>query len=193
MAGALGGVPAINAHAAPLPWLSPKSPQKSVFPSADRAREEPCSDQGTSSARANLEPCCVQIPPLRVNTHVAPVVEKLPPGPAVSSLGPPTAAVFPSADNATPAPCRGSGPTAPLPTNLEPCWVQTPLLLVNTHTAPSLLLSAGPPTRAVFPSEDSATAAPCLEFPAFTPVPTSLGPCWVHMPPLRANTHTAPI
>jgi hypothetical protein len=44
-------------------------------------------------------------------------------------------AVLPSSDNATEAPCLAF-PTAPLPTSLLPCWVQTPLLRVKTHAAP---------------------------------------------------------
>lgn len=39
------------------------------------------------------------------------------------------------------------------------------------------VLSAGPPTIAVLPSADRATALPCQESPAF-PLPTSFAPCW---------------
>ena len=35
------------------------------------------------------------------------------------------------------APWMTFGPIAPLPTNLLPCWVQTPPLRVKTQTAPS--------------------------------------------------------
>src|SRR5215467_5266079 len=41
------------------------------------------------------------------------------------------------------------------------------------------------------PSPDSATDEPCAGFPN-APLPTSLPPCWVHWPPLRVKTHTAP-
>ena len=34
-----------------------------------------------------------------------------------------------------------ASPTAPVPTSLVPCWVQTPPLLVQTHAAPAPLLS----------------------------------------------------
>ena len=45
-------------------------------------------------------------------------------------------AVLPSADSATEPPCSAC-PTAPVPTSLLPCWVQTPPLRVNTHAAPT--------------------------------------------------------
>ena len=50
-----------------------------------------------------------------------------------------------------------SVPTAPEPTSLGPCWVQTPPLLVQTHTAPAELLSLDPPTMAVLPSAERDT------------------------------------
>src|SRR5260370_146136 len=109
-------------------------------------------------------------PPLRVNTHAAPA------GPRPKGLdrsdglspGPPTMAVSPSADNATDMPWRGL-PSAPLPTSFLPCCVQTPLLRVNTHAAPVLLLSDHPPTMAVLPSADSATALPWRGHPPHHP------------------------
>jgi hypothetical protein len=39
-------------------------------------------------------------------------------------------AVLPSPDSPTEKPCWAF-PTAPVPTSLGPCWVQTPPLLVN--------------------------------------------------------------
>ena len=51
------------------------------------------------------------------------------PGVRPLSSGPPTMAVLPSADSATEAPCSAV-PTAPVPTSLLPCWVQTPPLRV---------------------------------------------------------------
>src|SRR5437588_619561 len=99
-------------------------------------------------------------------------------------------AVFPPPESATELPCPAC-PTAPVPTSRPPCWVHTPPLRVNTHPAPAMLLSAQPPTSAVLPSADSATEIPCCAFPV-VPVPMSLPPCWVHVPPLRVNTHTAP-
>src|SRR5260370_13906945 len=44
---------------------------------------------------------------------------------------------------------------------------------------------------AVFPSPDSETEEPCAAAPT-APVPTSFGPCWLHTPPERVNTHAAP-
>src|SRR5262249_8652280 len=89
--------------------------------------------------------------------------------------------------DATPA----NGPTDPVATSLLPCCVQVSPDRVNTHTAPTLKLSPGPPTNAVFPSGESVTEVP---WPACVaaPVPTSLLPCWVQTPFLRTNTQTAP-
>ena len=84
-----------------------------------------------------------------------------------------------------------SGPTAPEPTSLGPCWVQTPPLLVQTHAAPAILLSPNPPTRAVLPSAERDTEVPWNAAPTASE-PTSLGPCWVQAPPLRVQIHTAP-
>src|SRR6266511_727777 len=99
-------------------------------------------------------------------------------------------AVLPSAERATEAPCSAP-PTAPEPTSLVPCWVQTPPLLVQTHAAPAPLLSPCPPTKAVLPSAESDTDWPCKEVPS-APKPTRLVPCWVQTPPLRVQTHAAP-
>src|SRR5436190_913846 len=90
----------------------------------------------------------------------------------------PTMAVLPSADSATETPCAASG-LAPVPTSLLPCGVHTPPLRVNTHAAPALELSTGPPTTAVLPSADSVTEKPCAAAPLVL-VPTSFGPCWVN-------------
>jgi hypothetical protein len=81
-------------------------------------------------------------------THTAPV--------SPLSLSPPTMAVLPLADSATDWPWLAF-PTAPVPTSLLACWVQTPPLQVYIHAAPAFELSKGPPTMAVLPSPDSAT------------------------------------
>src|SRR5437773_316544 len=99
-------------------------------------------------------------------------------------------AVFPSPDTATEVPWS-TGPTAPVPTSLAPCWLHTPPLRAYTHAAPASPLSPRPPTTAVLPSPDTATEVPCPAAPT-APVPTSLAPCWLHTPPLRVNTHAAP-
>src|SRR5271166_1369164 len=143
----------------------------------------------------SLPPCCVQIPALRVNTHAAPAAPR-PKGTDRShelSSGPPTMAVLPSADSATDMPWRAL-PTAPVPTSLWPCCVQTPPLRVKTHAASA----RHPPTIAVLPSADRATDMP---WPSDnggspvrdTPLPTSWLPCCVQTLPLRVNTQTAPI
>jgi hypothetical protein len=68
-------------------------------------------------------------------------------------------AVLPSPDSATDQPWFAA-PTAPVPTSLLPCWVQTPRLRVKTHADPVFALSSGPPTMAVLPSADSETDLP---------------------------------
>ena len=72
-----------------------------------------------------------------------------------------------------------------------PCWLHTPPERVNTHAAPSSSLSPGPPISAVLPSAESATSTPNWLLPSSPPV--SFGPCWLHIPPERVNTHTAPV
>ena len=62
---------------------------------------------------------------------------------------------------------------------------------MNTHAAPRLPLSAGPPITAVFPSPDSDTLAPNWPAPV-SPAPVSFGPCSVHTPFERVKTQTAP-
>ena len=52
----------------------------------------------------SLAPCWVQTPPLRVNTHAAPVLELSP--------HPPTMAVLPSPDSATEEPCSADSDRA---------------------------------------------------------------------------------
>src|ERR1039458_8123995 len=71
------------------------------------------------------------------NTQAAP---SLPLELLALSPTPPTRAVFPSEDNATEPPCS-ENPTEPVPTNLPPCWLHAPPVRVNTHVAPTLLLS----------------------------------------------------
>src|SRR5215831_10670544 len=147
----------VNTHAAPVAprpkgadrshGLSPGPPKIAVFPSADNATDMPWRALPAASVPTSFLPCCVQTPPLRVNTHAAPALPL--------SDHPPTMAVLPSADNATDMPWRAF-PTAPLPTSFLPCCVQVPPLRVNTHT-PS---ASQPPTMAVLPSAESATDIP---------------------------------
>ena len=72
--------------------------------------------------------------------------------------------MFPSADSATLKP-NPPAPVSPVPVSLPPCCVQVEPVRVNTHAAPRLPLSPGPPIRAVFPSADSATLKPNLPAP----------------------------
>src|SRR6266566_6570980 len=149
----------VNTHAAPAPaapspkgtdrahGLSPGPPTMAVLPSADSATDMPWRALPTASVPTSFLPCCVQIPPLRVNTHAAPVL--------LLSDHPPTMAVLPSADSAIDMP-RRAFPTAPVPMSFLPCCVQTLPLRVNTH-APSVL---HPPTMAVLPSAETATHIP---------------------------------
>ena len=103
---------------------------------------------------------------------------------------PPITKVVPSPDIET-FPCSEL-PTAPEPTILEPCWLQIPADLVNTHAAPIPALSLEPPMTTVLPSEDIETEPPCCAFP-IAPVPTNFEPCCVHTPALRVNIHAAPV
>src|SRR5580700_6936218 len=106
-----------------------------VLPSAASATETPWKTVGPRApVPTSLAPCWVQTPPLRVKTHAAPSW--------LLSPYPPTIAVLPSAESATDQPWSAA-PTAPLPTSLAPCWVQTPPLRVKTHAAPVWLLSSG--------------------------------------------------
>src|SRR5215213_11677236 len=91
------------------------------------------------------------------------------------SNGPPTTTVLPSAEMDTDLPCPAP-PTAPEPTSLFPCCVQTPPLLVQTHTAPREKLSCSPPTIAVLPSAEMDTETPWRASPS-APEPTNLACC----------------
>ena len=62
---------------------------------------------------------------------------------------------------------------------------------MNTHAAPTPLLSVGAPTSAVLPLAETATLVPNSPVP-ISPLPMSFSPCWVHFSLARANTHTAP-
>src|SRR6266700_2437885 len=172
----------VNTNATPPASANP--PTTAMLPSADSATDVP--RRPTAPVLTSLF-CCVQTPPLRVNTHAAPVAPRPKGADRSLSPGPPKIAVLPSADNATDMPWRAL-PTASVPTSFLPCCVQTPPLRVNTHAAPVLLLSDHPPTMAVLPSAESATAMPWRPFPT-APMPTSFLPCWLQALPLRVNTH----
>src|SRR5437868_4854613 len=63
---------------------------------------------------------------------------------------------------------------------------------VKIHAAPMALLSSGPPTTTVRPSDEIATDVPCSESLVLVPDPISGAPCWLHAPLLRVNTHAPP-
>src|SRR6266511_473018 len=175
-----------------MPPLSLAPPTMTMLPSADSATEVPWRALATAPVPTSLSPCCVQTPPLRVNTHAAPAAPR-PKGTERShglSPGPRTMAVLPSAERATDAPWDHNPPPYSLvvPTSLPPCCLQPPPLRVNTHAAPtgptkgdrsrSALLGPGPPTMAVLPSAERATDMPWLVLPTAPTVPTSFGRCW---------------
>src|SRR5207249_5017877 len=102
----------------------------------------------------------------------------------------PTIAVFPSADSAVPMP-NSALPTSSAPVSLGPCCDQLPSERTNTHAAPTLELSTGPPMSAVLPSEETETRNPKRALPTSS-APVSLGPCCDQLPSERTNTHAAP-
>src|SRR5581483_4552247 len=91
------------------------------------------------------------------------------------SFPPPSMAIEPSAEIATPVPWLG-WPAPSLATILLPRCVQIPPLRVNAQTAPTLLLSGGPPMSASLPSADIASVVLWFDTPT-PPEPTSLLPC----------------
>src|SRR4029077_753160 len=101
-------------------------------------------------------------------THAAPA--------PLLSPDPPTMAVWPSAEIETETPWKAL-PTAPNPRNLDPNCDQSPPLLVQVQTAPTLRLSRYPPTTAVLPPAERDTERPCL-LRNTLPEPSSWGPCW---------------
>ena len=80
----------------------------------------------------------------------------------------PISAVAPSPASATEDPKRPV-PLSSAPVSFDPCWVQVEPDRVNTHAAPTLSLSKGPPASATFPSLDSATLEPNCPAPARSP------------------------
>src|ERR1035437_7097073 len=82
----------VYTHSAPCPTTA------AVFPSLDSATESPCA---FPTAPASLLPCWLHTPPERVYTPVAPAEPLFIGRPlTVASVGPVTAAVFPSPDSA---------------------------------------------------------------------------------------------
>src|SRR5262245_28414969 len=177
----------VNTHTAPAA-LSNGPPITAVLPSEESATSWPKRAAPLSPLPVSFGPCCVQVEPERVKTHAAPMPPLSPP--------PPTSAVLPSAESATPPSPNSPAPSSSLPpVSLGPCCDQLEPERVKTHTAPMPPLSSLP-TSAVLPSEDKATLTPKRPpSPALTSSlpPVSLGPCWVQLEPERVNTQTAPV
>src|SRR5450759_1214339 len=115
-------------------------------------------------------PLWLHTPDARSNTHKW-LLRMVPLTPAK----PPTNAVLPSPDSATPSPKsrRRDWSTG---TILGPCCFQTPPVRVKHQAAPIPPLSSTPVINTVLPSPDTATFIPCCADP-MAPEPTSLGPC----------------
>src|SRR5664280_1696458 len=140
-----------------------------VLPSPERAADQPSEAFAVASEANSLVPCWLQLTPVLVQTHVAPMLPL--------SLGPPTMAVLPSPERATDTPCCADADT-PEPTSFVPCGAQLTPVVVQIHAAPALPLSLDPPTMAVLPSAERATETPWEAFP--DAVPTNFGPCCVN-------------
>ena len=129
-----------------------------------------------------LRPCWVQTPPLRVNTHAAPVLAVV---------------VGPAHDRGVAV--GGQRDREALCGDLRPrrCRPASSLLGPDAAAAgehprrASFPLSPDPPTIAVLPSADSATER-ALRGVSDRAGADQLRPCWVQTPPLRVNTHAAP-
>jgi hypothetical protein len=97
----------VNIHAAPtltvtVLLLSAGPPTMAVLPSADSPTDQPCLAAPTASLPISLPPCWVQMPLLRVKTHVAATPQPQPR--SKLSEGPLSMAILPSADSATDQP-----------------------------------------------------------------------------------------
>src|SRR5207245_936854 len=135
----------------------------------DNATLTPKRPAPVSSLAVSFEPCWVQGEPARGNTHAAPTLLLL--------AKPPISAVLPSEDNATLEP-NWPAPVSSLAVSFCPCWVRGEPARVNTHAAPTLLLSMKPPISAVLPSEDNATLRPNWPAPVSS-LAVSFEPCWI--------------
>src|SRR5690242_7309319 len=65
----------VKLHGAPLEAWSALPPPAAVFPSPGAATAHPCCAAPAAPAPISFAPCCVHVPPLRVNTHAAPTEE----------------------------------------------------------------------------------------------------------------------
>src|SRR4029434_3967257 len=116
-----------------------------VLPSAETATDAPWDHKPPpySLVVPTSLACCLQTPPLRVNTHAAPA------GPtdggrsrsALLGPGPPTMAVLPFADNATDMPWLPL-PNAPVPTSFGCSWKVCVVATCPRPTTPARSASA---------------------------------------------------
>jgi hypothetical protein len=178
----------VNTQAAPTLALSPGPPISAVLPgSEESATLEPNSPGPLSPLPVSFAPCWVHFDSERVNTQAAPTLPL--------AAGPPTSAVLPSLEESATLVPNWPEPISPLPVSFAPCGVQVEPERVNTHAAPTLALSPGPPSSAVLPSGESATLEPTSPAPT-SPEPSknswSFAPCWVQVEPERVNTQAAP-
>src|SRR5437763_756716 len=127
-----------------------------VLPSAERATLAPKFANFPDASFGVSFSTWVQLEPERANTQAAPGPEAL--VGVLPSLTPPTRAVFPSADNATPAPKFGFPDASPA-VSLA-CRVQVEPERVNTNAAPMPPSSEGSPTSAVSPFAEIAMLQP---------------------------------
>src|SRR5581483_3919695 len=173
----------VNTQTAPAPPFALGPPTNAVFPSPERPTLAPNPGGSLTYPRAAPKPggtsvaSCLQPVPARANTHAAPT----PPYPE----GPPTTAVEPSAESATPLP-NPPGPRSPRAVSFLPCWRQPAPERTNVHAAPIAcewtrnpssapirLLSFLPPISIVPPRAATAMLLPNSPAPA-SPPPVSL-------------------
>src|SRR2546422_768378 len=83
----------VNTHAAPTPLSSADPPTMAVSPSPERETDSPCDAVAMAPAPTTFAPCWLHTPAERVKTDAAPAQQL--------STGPPTMAVFPSAESET--------------------------------------------------------------------------------------------
>ena len=99
----------------------------------------------------------VGAPGTNANAHAAPT--------PLASFWPLITAMPASDDNATDLPNCAFPLSSVAVSFVVVCWVDVVPERVNTQAAPTLLLSASPPIRAVFPFDDNATELPNCVFP----------------------------
>src|SRR5262249_29995393 len=126
--GASGAAGSTSVMADPAKSLSIGSPTSPVLPSDDSATYHPSSPKSPVPLPGTFGPCCDHTAPWRVNDQAAPYVP---------SNGPPTSAVRPSDDSATPQPTPAKS-VASDAVSLAPVWAQVEPERAKTHAAPEV-------------------------------------------------------